>query len=147
MFKKLYIIFFFRRADKSPTKYSRICSCHFSNGDTSKVPTLFKHNEHITNPTSNPTKRLRYSTAEISSTQNDAKKSETAPQALNLCPSLQEPHCSLANNQSKATQTFENVLDTSALQTHSSVVNDEIKTMLEEIEMLRKESSNKKIFQ
>ena len=34
----------FRRKDREPSKYSRICSCHFVNGDRSNGPTIFDFN-------------------------------------------------------------------------------------------------------
>ena len=33
-----------RRADKGPTSSSRVCSCHFRNGDKTNGPTIFKRN-------------------------------------------------------------------------------------------------------
>ena len=33
-----------RREDEQPTKSSMICKCHFQDGDTKKLPTLFAYN-------------------------------------------------------------------------------------------------------
>nr|CAI5838164.1 unnamed protein product [Callosobruchus analis] len=35
-----------RRGDKDPLPSSLECSCHFINGDKTRLPTLFKHNEN-----------------------------------------------------------------------------------------------------
>nr|CAI5855177.1 unnamed protein product [Callosobruchus analis] len=35
-----------RRGDKDPSPSSLVCSCHFMNGDKTRLPTLFKHNEN-----------------------------------------------------------------------------------------------------
>ncbi|KAJ8971906.1 hypothetical protein NQ317_010976 [Molorchus minor] len=33
-----------RRKDREPSKYSRICSCHFASGDRRNGPTIFSYN-------------------------------------------------------------------------------------------------------
>lgn len=38
-------ICFNRREDREPSKHSRVCSCHFRNGEKVFGPEIFKHNE------------------------------------------------------------------------------------------------------
>ena len=36
--------FFIRRADREPSKFSKVCSCHFRDGKKSAGPEIFKRN-------------------------------------------------------------------------------------------------------
>ncbi|KAK4885070.1 hypothetical protein RN001_001341 [Aquatica leii] len=48
-----------RRADREPSKYSLVCSCHFKHGERKNGPTLFEHNFKRRLEFSSPEKRER----------------------------------------------------------------------------------------
>ena len=49
-----------RRADKGPTSSSRVCSCHFRNGDKTNGPTIFKRNASKLFPKKKKTRKQKF---------------------------------------------------------------------------------------
>lgn len=56
----MFIITHFRRADATPTKNNRLCSCHFKDGQRINGPSLFKWNESQLFTYTSPEKRQRF---------------------------------------------------------------------------------------
>ena len=44
-FKTIIMNYAIRRDDREPNKYSRVCSCHFRDGDKRKLPTISNRNK------------------------------------------------------------------------------------------------------
>ena len=82
--KVVSICSFHRREDKMPSKYSRVCSCHFRSGKKSNGPEIFERNREKLFPEqrgSPPKKKAKTETAFKGNTLTemieDARKNES----------------------------------------------------------------------